>query len=151
MSLFADQLKTLIATLEAVEEKKSFDMTTWHYQEARNVVDCGYVACICGHQAVAKDSSVFGPASSYGFMFRAQEIAESLDESCHGVFNNSYLSSSIYEGQDNDRMISAIRSHLFTDPQLNHPHLTKENPTIKQAISFIKLALKKVEAVKCPL
>jgi hypothetical protein len=148
MSLFADQLKTLIATLEAVEEKKSFDMTTWHYQEARNVVDCGYVACICGHQAVAKDSSVFENISSYNYMDRAQGIASCLDDSCHDVFYNSQLASSIYEGQDVERMLSARRSHLFTDTQLNHPHLTKEHPTIKQAISFIKLALKKVENVR---
>jgi hypothetical protein len=151
MSLFADQLKTLIATLEAVQEKKSFDMKTWHYQAARNVVDCGYVACICGHQAVAKDSSVFEGASSCGFTFRAQEIAESLDESCHGVFKNSYLASSIYEGEEYNRVNAAYMSCLFTHAQLKHPHLTKEKPTIKQAISFIKLALKKVQAVKCPL
>jgi hypothetical protein len=148
MSIFENQLKTLIATLEAVEEKNSFDMTIWHHDEGGISLGCGYVACICGHQAVAKESEDFENISSYNYMDRAQGIASCLDDSCHDVFHNSQLASSIYEGLDVDRMLSARRSHLFTDTQLNHPHLTKEHPTIKQAISFIKLALKKVEAAK---
>jgi hypothetical protein len=148
MSLFADQLKTLIATLEAVEEKKSFDMTDWHYLQARDVVDCGYVACICGHQAVVEDSEFF-PIDVYdNFSDKAGAIGDSLTDACRDIFGNDFLASAIYEGEEDNRVNAAYMSCLFTDTQLKHPHLTKEYPTIKQAISFIKLALKKVEAVK---
>jgi hypothetical protein len=147
MSLFADQLKTLIATLEAVEEKKSFDMTNWHYLEARDVVDCGYVACICGHQA-ASDKSEFFQVSEIYVKDIARDISKQLNKSCKEQFGNDLLAYSIYDGSEYNRRDAAFGSKLFTYSQLNHPHLNKENPTIKQAISFIKLALKKVKAVK---
>ena len=150
MSLFADQLKTLIATLEAVEEKKSFDMTNWHYFTSIDVADCGYVACICGHQAVS-DKSDFFQVPDVHFKTRARAISKQLNISCREIFGNDLLAYSIYDGSEYNRRDAAFGSKLFTYSQLNHPHLNKEKPTIKQAISFIKLALKKVEAVKCPL
>jgi hypothetical protein len=148
MSLFADQLKTLIATLEAVECPKSFDMTDWYHEKARIVVDCGFAACICGHQAVVEDSEFF-PVNEYdNFSRKAGAIGNSLTDSCTDVFGNDFLACAIYEGEEDNRVNAAYMSCLFTGTQLKHPHLTKEHPTIKQAISFIKLALKKVESVK---
>ena len=149
MSLFASQLITLIATMEAVKEKKSFDMTNWHEEKSSDIVDCGFAACICGHQAVAEKSEFFNNRDRFGVEFIAKEISEDLDAACVDVFGNDFLAMSIYEGDEGDRWHYAQRSRLFTDVQLNeHPHLNRSNPTIKQAISFIKLCLKKVEAVK---
>jgi hypothetical protein len=148
MSLFADQLKTLIATLEAVEYPKSFDITDWYSEKERAVVDCGFAACICGHQAVVEDS-VFFPIEVYdNFSEKAGAIGDSLTDACRDIFGEDFLACAIYEGEEDNRVNAAYMSCLFTHAQLKHPHLTKEKPTIKNAISFIKLALKKVEAVK---
>ena len=148
MSRFANQLKTLIATMEAVEEKKSFDMTNWHVEIARDVLDCGFAACICGHQAVAKESEFFDVSPHARFRDAASEIAGILSSSCSGVFGYDYLASAIHEGEECNRADAAMMSMLFTRAELKHPHLRKEKPTIKQAISFIKLCLKKVESKK---
>jgi hypothetical protein len=148
MSLFENQLKTLIATLEAVKEPKSFDMTDWYHQEARIVVDCGYAACICGHQAVANKSEFFDINVNLNYQHQAGEISHFLDDSCCDIFGNSFLVDAVVAGEEDNRFEGAVKSGLFTKTELKHSHLRKENPTIKQAISFIKLALKKVEAVK---
>ena len=148
MSRFANQLKTLIATMEAVEEKKSFDMTSWHEEKSRDIVDCGFAACICGHQAVAGESEFFNVDKIGCLSDIAGDIAEALSISCRDVFGNDFLAGAIYSGADENRTYAAELSKLFTCAELKHPHLRKEKPTIKQAISFIKLCLKKVEAVK---
>ena len=148
MSLFANQLKTLIATLEAVKEKKSFDMTNWHVAKSHDVVGCGFAACICGHQAVAVESEFFDVNTNRTFNIMASEIGSILSNSCTYVFGNDFLACAIYEGEEDNRTDAAVYSKLFTRTELKHPHLTKENPTIKQAISFIELCLKKVESKK---
>jgi hypothetical protein len=148
MSLFTNQLITLIATLEAVTEKKSFDMTNWYREKSRDVVDCGFAACICGHQAVAEKSEFFDVDVHNCFSDAAGEIADSLSDSCNDVFGNDFLASAIYEGEEDNRTDAALFSKLFTRTELKHPHLTKEYPTIKQAISFLELCIKKVEAAK---
>ena len=148
MSLFANQLITLIATMEAVEEKKSFDMTSWHEEKSRDIVDCGFAACICGHQAVAGKSEFFDVDFNDCLDDVAGDIANALSDSCGYVFGNDYIAQAIYGGVECSRADAAMMSMLFTRAELKHPHLRKEKPTIKQAISFIKLCLKKVEAVK---
>ena len=146
MSRFANQLKTLIATMEAVEEKKSFDMTSWHEKKSRYIVDCGFAACICGHQAVAGKSEFFDVDFDDCFEDVAGNIASALSDSCRYVFGNDYIAQAIYGGVEGSRADAANFSKLFTCAEIKHPHLRKEKPTIKQAISFIKLCLKKVEA-----
>ena len=148
MSLFANQLKTLIATMEAVTEKKSFDMTNWYDERGNDAVDCGFAACICGHQAASGESEFFNVDKIGCLSDIAEDIAEALSISCRDVFGNDFLAGAIYSGVDENRTDAAELSKLFTCAELSHPHLTKEKPTIKQAISFIKLCLKKVEAAK---
>ena len=148
MSRFASQLKTLIATMEAVQETQSFDMTNWHEEQPRDIVDCGFVACICGHQAGYGRTEFFDVDVNDGFRNAASDISEELDAACSAVFDDEYLADSIYGGDQFERWRSAKRSGLFTCTQRNHPHLNRDKPTIKQTISFIKLCLKKVKAVK---
>lgn len=156
MSLFVNQLNTLITTLSNVKDNSSFDITQWHKKD--NSLECGYAACICGHQAVAHQSKQFKalPVVPQGFyqvavpqeFYRvAKSIGTQLKNACEELMDETCLAEAIIGGAQHIRLIDAEWSELFTDIELTHPHLTKTNPTIKEAISFIKLAISKVESL----
>jgi hypothetical protein len=146
MSLFLNQLKTLLETLSNVKEKDSFSISEWHTEYSR--LECGYAACICGHQAVMPESPFFPmiwPTDE--FYLIAKAIARSLDNACEELTGEESLAEAIIGGDWNSRNYNAAESGVFTDIELTHPHLTKEDPTIEEAIDFIQLVIRKVVAL----
>tara|TARA_R110000787_G_scaffold144543_1_gene258359 strand:+ start:115 stop:552 length:438 start_codon:yes stop_codon:yes gene_type:complete len=145
MSLFKNQIKTLIATMSKVKEVESFDMASWYEED--DMFDCGFAACICGFQAVTKKSKFFGN-NNYDLHDHAGEIAEDLVSSCNDLMGNGFLALSIYSGCCEGRYDHAVRCREFTWEELDHPHLTKQNPTPADAISFMELVLTKLDDIK---
>ena len=145
MSLFKNQIKTLIATMSKVKEGESFDMAHWY--EKDDTVECGFAACICGFQAVAKKSKFFCN-NIEDFYDQAGDIAENLVSSCIDLMGNGFLARSIYGGCYDGRHYHANHCGVFTEEELDHPHLTKNKPTPADAISFMELALTKLDDVK---
>ena len=144
MSLFKKQIETLIVTLGNIPEPKSFDMETWYGSEAEN--SCGYAACICGHQALAPYSKYFPSVKDSGdYAEDAGDVAVNLIYACEDLTGNAFLASSIYNGEGSMRQGYAKDSLVFTEVELKHPHLTKENPTPEDAISYLRLVLEKLE------
>ena len=146
MSLLKKQIKTLIATMSKVKEVESFDMRRWHYYD--DTVECGFAACICGFQAVARKSKFFCANNVNDFDDQALCIAENLDSSCDDLMGDGSLVRSIYNGDCGDRYYNACISHEFTEEDLKHPHLNKNKPTPADAISFMELVLTKLDDIK---
>jgi hypothetical protein len=143
MSLFLKQLKTLVTTLSNVKDHKSFDIEVWHGEDGG--LDCGYVACICGHQAVVPESPYFTvPKRVDDFTSIAQDIANQLYLACEKLTGDEFLAEAIIGGDGASRRYWARETEVFTDFELCHPHLMKKDPTIKEAIDFIQLVIRKV-------
>ena len=149
MSLFANQINTLIDTMSKVAEPKALEMKGWHRKEEGN--ECGFAACVCGHQALAPPSVYFYrsiPVFPWSINASAQNIACMLDNSCLQMTDVIVIAQSIYEGLGYIRKSKAVSSGLFSLEELNHPHLTKDHPTPAEAISYMKLILTKLEQYK---
>jgi hypothetical protein len=149
MSLFENQIKTLITTLETIPEPKSFDIGSWY--DSTVELDCGYAACICGHQALAPTSEFFSyePDNSsihpnVKFGYDSGTIAGLLDTSCLELTQSESLAMSIYGSQRVDRKDHAYTSEVFTSYEREHPFLNKHEPTSKDAISYLRLVLTKL-------
>ena len=147
MSLFKNQIKTLIATMSKVKEVESFDMGHWHQEDDK--YECGFAACICGFQAAEPKSGVFRGSSGFECITsKAGSIAIDLDVSCEVLMGENLLAHAIYTSCEDDRYDNAYYSNLFTNQELKHPHLTKQNPTPADAISFMELVLTKLDDIK---
>ena len=148
MSLFLNQLKTILETLSNVDDHESFDIAEWHTDDSSAA--CGFAACVCGHQAVAPQSPHFTiqlcPPDEDLYLI-AKSIARQLKDSCEKLRGSGYLAGAIIDGDSYSRVYSGEASGVFTEVELLHPHLIKEDPTIEEAISFIQLVISKVEAL----
>ena len=144
--LFKNQINTLIDTMSKVVEPKTLEMGEWHESEPDN--ECGFAACICGHQALAKKSKLFNNKKTQRVNHQAIYISRNLKEACFQLTNSELLASSIYEGVAKDRYGVAERSKAFSIEELNHPHLTKKHPSPADAISYMELVLTKLEQYK---
>jgi hypothetical protein len=146
MSLFENQIKTLITTLENIPNPKSFNMTNWHSYKPH--IKCGFAACICGHQALAPSSEFFNyqerPRPKDSIVDSAVRIAELLDISCFDLTGDGDLATSIYGGNDEDRRCAARGSRVFSLLELDHPFLHSLEPPIKEALSYMRLVLTKL-------
>jgi hypothetical protein len=142
-TLFVSQLEVLAITME--ESKPStFDMGT--YYKAKDD-GCGYVACVCGEQAVSGRLEFFPIAESKtkldgaGYInWLAGFIDEDLKEACIIDTGNKHLASSITIVNTDCRRENADRSELLTANQLKHPHLNT-NSSPKQAASYIRMLI----------
>ena len=147
MSLFENQIKTLITTLENVPDPKSFDITNWHTRTPH--VECGFAACICGHQALAPKSEFFDyqerpKDDSDKFTGDAVSISKNLDTACNILTGEFYLSISIYGGDEGGRRDAAIGTYLFSPSELAHPFLNSHTPSIEHTLSYLRLVLTKL-------
>lgn len=120
-----------IEALENASKRENAVLYMSHYIWENN--ECDTAACICGYMALER---------GYG-EFEAREIAIDFNIKCDEIFNNKYLSRSIYDGSPHIREAYAIQSKLFTEEELQHPHLTTES-SIEDAISYLKLCREKV-------
>jgi hypothetical protein len=149
MSLFENQIKTLITTLETIPSPESFDIGSWY--DSTTKLDCGYAACICGHQALAPTSEFFNyepyirdVTIDIAFGIDAGTISELLDASCLELTQSEDLSMSIYSSNFGDRKDYAYNSEVFTRLEREHPFLNKHEPTSEEAISYLRLVLTKL-------
>jgi hypothetical protein len=147
MSLFVNQLKTLLETLSNVKDPESFDIAEWHVEDGG--LDCGYAACVCGHQAIAPQSPHFNelPCPPHEFFLIAKAIANQLEVACENLTGEEHFAGAVIGGDMYSRVYNAENSGVFTEVELLHPHLMKEDPTIEEAISFIQLVIRKVVAL----
>jgi hypothetical protein len=147
MSLFLNQLKTLLETLSNVKDPESFDIAEWHVTDGG--LNCGFAACVCGHQAIAPPSPHFRvmlePPSEFNLV--AKSIGRQLEDACEKLTGEEHLAVAIIAGDMYSRVNNAEESGVFTEVELLHPHLIKEDPTIEEAISFIQLVIRKVVAL----
>jgi hypothetical protein len=130
-------LQTLAETMDEVDANGGeLNMGNWV---------CGDAACVCGWQAMKNNTKVFHKVADAGDIpYYADNISETLDELCRNVFNNTYLSQSIWDVWGENRVTEALDSNLFTKEELLHPHLT-DNTTAKDAADYLRLCIKKVE------
>jgi hypothetical protein len=160
MSLFKNQIITIIATLENVTNAKSYNIKRWY--KPIDYINCGFAACICGHQALAPDSEIFkynkeqyvfdssiSNTDNYFnresvFNSNAHNIAILLETSCNELLSSNCLAESIFDSDNFTRLDSAKDSCVFNGKELAHPHLNKSTPTIKDAISYLRLVLTKI-------
>jgi hypothetical protein len=143
MSLFENQIKTLITTLENIPDPESFDISDWHSYKPH--VQCGFAACICGHQALAPTSEFFVYSEKpLRYIDDAISIAQLLDISCTDLTGDTELAESIYHGGLNDRRSTAYFSEVFSSLELDHPFLNNDYPSIEEAISYLRLVLTKL-------
>jgi hypothetical protein len=151
MSLFTNQIKTLIETMSQVKEVESFKMSTWYTDHSTTYSKCGFAACICGHQALALPSEFFSftfvdITQETSLINRAELISSDLNKSCYTETDEEYLALAIYDGDDEERKSAAWKCCKFDELELEHPHLTSESSP-EHAISFMELVLTKLENV----
>jgi hypothetical protein len=147
MSLFENQIKTLITTLENITDPESFDMTNWH--KYRPHTQCGFAACICGHQALASTSEFFNyqerpKDSNDKFVEDSVSISNNLGDACISLTGDIELATSIYGGDEFDRRAAAGYTFVFSPLELEHPFLHNEEPSVEEAISYLRLVLTKL-------
>jgi hypothetical protein len=147
MSLFSNQIKTLITTMYQIKQPDTFNMEVW-YEPSNPDTECGYAACICGHQSLAPISGQFSIESQHSknTLGKATQIACDLDESCRTDTYDDALAKSVYSGDIWERLRFARDSDEFTDDELKHPHL-RTNSSPEHAISFMQLVLTKLENI----
>lgn len=153
---FVEQLEALVASLLLVEREDSFNITGWFAPE-RNM--CGYVACILGHHIIKANGVLPTGYSSEHPQYaleeadtiissKAVDYAYTLDAMCEDLTGSSDLIKAIYSGERVSRMAYAEESGLFLSDDLEAiPHLTERDPTITEAISFIRLCIKRLGEV----
>jgi hypothetical protein len=150
---FVNQLKTLITTMSEVKEPKSFDMNDWYidsdvpgsFDGDEVHLECGYAACICGHQSLASEESEhFVLTADSPHRYRAAQVSKSLNSACFALTGDTILALAVTGGDYCWRIEHADNSGLFTDEEMQHPHLRKEKPSIQDAISFMELMLTKL-------
>jgi hypothetical protein len=140
--LFISQLLALAKTMSKVDED-SFNMFT--YYRGSSINTCGYVACVCSHQAVSRDLKLFpksDTALSLGTLkgiYLANYIDEDIREACIVHTGSSYLAKSVTSSCD--RKLFAHSSNLLTPNQLEHPHLNSESSP-KLAARYIRMLVK---------
>jgi hypothetical protein len=141
--LFVRQLEALAMTMEEHTKPYSFDMDTYYRISVFNT--CGYVACICGEQAISGRLEFFPIAedrakSDKEVAYIAGSIDDELMVTCLKATNNRSLAHSITAISMEGRKRDAITSNLLTHDQLQHTHLnTDSNP--KQAASYIRMLI----------
>jgi len=75
----------------------------------------------------------------------AEEVSYDLITACEDVFDFSYLAWSIYLAEAKFRRSYASLTKLFSEEELDQPHLTGE-PTALEAANYIALCIEKVTA-----
>lgn len=155
MSLFKRQIEEIVKTLKLVRDsnedsERSFNMGYWHtsttWMESQTldvITECGYVACICGHQAVRGDLSMFSNNKT-DYRHLAEGISEDLDESCRIIYDDNSLALSIYDDSTSCRRNNAEWTGLLTDEQMEHPHLTTDS-SLEYAISYLEMIIEILE------
>jgi hypothetical protein len=142
VTLFENQIKTLIETMFGVAEPKSLVTSKWYNKST--LVSCGFVAGICGHQVLAKESDFFNFCPGANHLSSAVNISNLLVMSCRADTGDDYLAKAIYMDCPTKRFHQASASGMFSAEELKHPHLTDENPTPLIVISFLELVLDKL-------
>jgi len=152
--LLLAQLTDLHTTMLAVHERaQELNMSTWVAKLSGSRKN-HYCACICGWQSLSSLENFPGAlegASSIAYRVDrevqlngiAVRLGEDLEESVEDFFGSDHLANSIYEAEVKTRLLYAEASELFSEEELNHPHLNKE-PTPLEAASFIALCIEKV-------
>lgn len=142
--LFKKQLEALAFTMNKADEV-SFAMDK--YYETTEKRSCGYVACICGEQALSGRLELFDQANSFNnednicdFISVACLIDDDFYNACKDATGNLCLAISVTSPSNKMRYVQAHSSKRFTHQQLKHPHLTtKSSP--KHAVDYIMKVL----------
>jgi hypothetical protein len=142
VSLFSEQIKELITTMLKVAPSSLY-MSEWFKYKVEES-KCGYVACVCGHQATMLKSKLFTYDKRNALKVQARHISKSLDEACMNDIGSVYLSRSIYEADVDERLYLAEATKMFTVGELLHPHLLKTHPTPEDVVSYMRMVLKKL-------
>lgn len=142
-------LEELANTMSNVRNT-TLEMADWYSKDVSSL--CGYAACVLGEQALVGNTKVFEAdkpdrwqdvASVANRLARELEIAAytfSVEECC----NIKALPKAVYAECSHGRHMFAENTGLFTDEELQSPHLVNENPTPKEAKDFIELCIAKL-------
>jgi len=131
--LLLARLNALYTTMVGVHNRnQTLEMGTWIDSSP-----CGTVACICGWQSLGDLTHFPGE--------NAEEISYDLIAAAEDVFDFSYLAWSIYLVEAKFRRQYASLTKLFSEEELDQPHLTGE-PTAIEAANYIALCIDKVKA-----
>jgi hypothetical protein len=144
-TLFISQLEALDTTLEATKPA-NFNMD--YYHKASLSTECGYVACVCGEQALSDRLKFFPIAhsltesdTSFIVAHVAGYIDEDLQAACYTATGHTSLAESVTMVSDVIRKKKAEASEYLTFEQLQHPHLNSDSSP-KHAASYIRMLIK---------
>lgn len=116
---------------------------------------CGYAACVMGEQALVGNTKVFEadkPDRWQDVLSVANRLARELEIATHTFSveeccNIQVLPRALYSSCSHDRRMFAKNTRLFTEEELQSPHLVNENPTPKEAKDFIELCIAKLDEI----
>lgn len=165
-NLFIQQLEELAKTMSTAKEE-FFNMASWYRSKvpAAYYNPCGYVACICGEQAIrgnlklfpcAKETKDSKDSNSQPDLSRiACEVANDLDESyrqcyeCAPILARSVYShsSSYRQGALSEARIKGIVPDDLYEILSNHPHITTDSSP-KHATSYLTLLVNYLKEIE---
>lgn len=111
--------------------KIPLDMGEWH---------CGTACCLCGDVAEARNVN--------NITYKALEFSNELDAASIHVFGDDLVAGAIYRSTRKSRLLAAKYSHVFTEEELDHPHLTTDHNDRAIAHDFVRLVMRKCEEYK---
>jgi hypothetical protein len=122
------------------------EMKDWVTMESNTGADevCGTSCCLCGDVGILQASR----SGSYT-MEEAAELAFSfsldLDDYSEEMFETIGVAESIYSSDSEQRLDAAEVSDIFTEEELQHPHLTTNHHDREIAHDYIRLVMRKVD------
>jgi hypothetical protein len=108
------------------------DMTTWH---------CGSACCLCGDVAIRR----LGEGCHHeDYSLKASRFSRRLQDASRDALGTCDAASAIFEIDAPLRIEKAKSSGLFTDAELQHPHLTTNHHDRAIAHDWIRVVMSKL-------
>jgi hypothetical protein len=149
MSLFIKQCKNFIATMKKVSKTKSarLKMDCWiSVQTEEPTHFCNTAACVCGYQAI---SGIYGNFNVPNRYEDKVDIAIIISEEFTAAEPYSNLGQSVYEMSSGERYLSASKTGIFTDKELDSfDYLNYDNITPENVIEYLEAVVKRVQELE---
>ena len=112
----------------------SLSMEVWH---------CGSSCCACGDVAVMRDKA----AGVVDLSDAASAFAAELDQAAIKMFGNRAIDAAVYGPDADSRCYDATVAGLFTESELEHPHLNQDHNNREILHDFVRLLMAKCDEV----
>lgn len=114
---------------------------------------CETSCCLCGDVAAAREKVENKNDLRYEYLNRqldmkAEEVSWEIEDAAAEELGTAWASDAIYNGSQVGRLDAARTAGIFTDEELDHPHLTTDHHDRAIAHDFIRLVMAKLDTLE---